>query len=815
MADDNALFTQTWLESKGWQAHSFQKEAWQSYDKGEHRLIHLSTGFGKTYAAILRALDHLAAQKRASQEKRPSGVKILYLSPLRALGNDLKTNIELPIKDLNLPLKVATRTGDTSTTERARLKERPPDILITTPESLNLMLTSDRFREYFEHLECLVVDEWHELMASKRGVQVQLALQHLLSLAPRCRVTGLSATLGNPHEAAKALVGPKNPITVISGPVKREFDVECLRPDSLDGFPWAGHLGLIMVEKVTELMDPNSTTLYFTNTRSQAERWYSELKESLGDEAHLIGLHHSSIERQAREDIEKGLKEGTLPYVVCTSSLDLGVDFPKVDRVFQIGSAKSISRFLQRAGRSQHRPGGIPTITFVPTHALELFEFMAVQRAIERGHQEKIDVPKSCFDVLIQHIQTLALAEGLDEEQAYQEIVATTTFEELTRDQFQQAIEFLTTGGCLKSYDSYQKLKEFKGRHYLANKEVVRTHRLNMGTITSDPVITVQYVRGSRLGTVEENFVSKLKKGSVFNFAGKTLKYVMLKDLKLYVKKASANEAITPVWQGGKLPLSDLLTFELRDLLEDLSRGELKHDLLALLAPVIQAQERLSVFPKKDELLVETCETREGHHTFLYPFAGRLVHEGLAALMSMRLSKKLKETFSFSVNEYGLEILGPSGLVLTESDLRQALGPQNLLVDMEKSLGSSGLAKRQFKEIAQVSGLVPQNQMGKRRTLKNLQSSTSLLFDVFERYEAKNLLYQQSLQEVKVYQFQEERMKNTLKRLEESHLIYRLTPYPGPLGFPLVIERMAATVSGNSLKERIEKLKKAYQAQSS
>jgi ATP-dependent Lhr-like helicase len=336
-----------------------------------------------------------------------------------------------------------------------------------------------------------------------------------------------------------------------------------------------------------------------------------------------------------------------------------------------------------------------------------------------------------------------------------------------------------------------------------------------MGTITSDPVITVQYVRGAKLGTVEENFVSKLKKGAVFNFAGKTLKYVMLKDLKLYVKKASANEAVTPVWQGGKLPLSDLLTFELRDLLEDLHRGELKHELLSLLAPVIEAQERLSVFPKKDELLIETCETREGHHTFLYPFSGRLVHEGLAALMSMRLSKKLKETFSFSVNEYGLEILGPSGLVLTEQDIRQALGSEKLIVDMEKSLSSSGLAKRQFKEIAQVSGLVPQNQAVKRRTLKNLQSSTSLLFDVFERYEVQNLLYQQSLQEVKIYQFQEERMKKTLQRLEKSHLIYRLTPYPGPLAFPLVIERMAATVSGNSLKERIEKLKKAYQAQSS
>lgn len=808
------LFTEKWLKEKNWQAHKFQQEAWDSYDQGDHRLIHLSTGFGKTYAAILRALDHLACESSSSPKTKQKSIRILYLSPLRALGNDLKNNIEAPLKDMKSSLRVATRTGDTTQSQRARLKDRPPEILITTPESLNLMLTSESHRDSFAGLNLIVVDEWHELMASKRGVQVQLALQHLLTLAPHCRITGLSATLGNPQEAAKALVGPNTSIKVITGPVKREFDVECLRPDAIDSFPWAGHLGLSMVEKVSSMMDPNSTTLYFTNTRSQAERWYSELKKILEEkgEDHLIGLHHSSIERDQRELIEQGLKEGTLPYVVCTSSLDLGVDFPKVERVFQIGSAKSISRFLQRAGRSQHRPGGIPTITFVPTHALELFEYMAVQRAMEKGRQEKIEAPVNSFDVLVQHLQTLALAEGLDPQESYNEVARTYTFNGLSRDDFQRALVFLVTGGCLKSYDNYQKLKEFKGRFYLANKEMIRTHRLNMGTITSDPVITVQYVRGAKLGTVEENFVSKLKKGSIFNFAGKVLKYVMLKDLKLYVKKASANEVVTPVWQGGKLPLSDLLTHELRDLLEDLSHERYHHELLPLLEPILCAQNRYSLLPKSDELLVETCETREGHHTFIFPFAGRLVHEGLAALMSMRLSQIHKETFSFSVNEYGLEILGPSGLVLTESDLRQSLKCDKLIVDMEKSLGKSGLAKRQFKEIAQISGLVPQNQVGRRRTLKNLQSSTSLLFDVFERFEVSNLLYQQSLAEVKVYQFQEKRMKETLERLEKSHLIYRLLPYPSPFGFPLVIERMSATVSGNSLKERIEKLKKAYQA---
>lgn len=820
------ILTESWFHQNGWQPHRFQEESWRLDDCGCHRLIHLSTGHGKTYAATLRTLEKMAA----SQNK---GTRLLYISPLRALGNDLKRNIELPLEDMNLNLSVATRTGDTSAYERSRHKLKPPDVFITTPESLNLMLTTDEYRQAFSSLELMVVDEWHELMATKRGVQVQLAIQHLLTIAPKMRVTGLSATLGNPHDAAKALVGPNYPIEVISGPLKKEFEVNCLTPEHIDSFPWAGHLGLAMLEKVVALMDDNKTTLYFTNTRSQAERWYSELKNSLPEEKHpLIGLHHSSIERQQREAIEDGLKTGELSYVVCTSSLDLGVDFPKVDRVFQIGSAKSISRFLQRAGRSHHTPQGIPEITFVPTHALELFEFMALKKAMLAGKQEPLEVPKMCFDVLVQHLQTLSLAEGLDPVAAYREIGQTLSFEELTQEQFDQALNFLVTGGCLKSYDSYQKLKELKGRYYLANKELIRGHRLNMGTITSDPVITVQYMRGARLGTVEESFVSKLKKGSLFMFAGKFLKYVVLKDLKLYVKKASADEVLTPVWQGGRLPLSDLLSRELRDLLEDIAldrvykervhkdkvhkdrinKDQTSHELLNLLSPLIEVQRRISAFPKSDELLIETCQSKEGRHTFLFPFSGRLVHEGLAALLSFRLTQAHQTTVSFSVNEYGLEILGPDDLIFSTQELRAALSSENLLVDLEKSLSHSGLAKRQFKEIAQISGLVPQNQPGKRRTLKNLQTSTSLLFDVFARFEQKNLLYQQSLTEVRLYQFQEERMLKTLRRLEESHFNHRETTRPSPLAFPLIIERLGATVSGASLKERIEKLKKSFQA---
>jgi ATP-dependent Lhr-like helicase len=795
--------TTDWFEKRGWKPYPFQQVSWELYHQKKHALIHLSTGFGKTYASCLAAIEEC--------DPKLSGIQILYLSPLRALGNDLKKNLELPIQEMGLPLKVGSRTGDTTQNERARMKDRPPQILITTPESLNLLLTQENYRNHFESLKLIVVDEWHELMGSKRGVQVQLALSHLFKLSPNVVVRGLSATLGNPQEALDVLLGDKSG-ELVTGPKKREFEINCLEPEAIDSFPWAGHLGLAMVEKVCSLMDENKTTLYFTNTRSQAERWFNELTQVLEPQgkAHLVGLHHSSIEREDRERIEHGLKEGTLPYVVCTSSLDLGVDFPKVDRVFQIGSAKSISRFLQRAGRSHHNPEGIPEITFVPTHAFELFEFMALEEAMKEGLQEKINPPELCFDVLVQHLQTLALADGLDPEKAFKEISRTHCFRNLTRDNFDLAVEFLETGGCLKAYDSYQKLKPFKDRYYLANKELIRTHRMNMGTITSDPVITVQYVRGSRLGTVEENFVSKLKKGSQFIFAGRVLEYVILKDLKLMVRNAKSQNLITPVWVGGKLPLSDLLSSTLRKLLDSLSRDEFRHSLLELLHPLIKVQNQLSAFPKENELLIETCETKEGRHTFFFPFAGRLVHEGLAALMSVRLGEKAKETLSFSVNEYGLEILGPKNLIFTLEDLKKVLSLENLSVDMEKGLNKTQLAKRQFKEIAQISGLVPQNQPGKRRTLKNLQSSTSLLYDVFERYEVKNLLYRQSQSEVKLFQFQEDRMIKTLERLNKAHYHHKETGRPSPLAFPLIIERMSSTVTSGNLADRIEKLKKAY-----
>ena len=796
--------TKEWFKKKGWIPYPFQLKSWELLEKKEHALIHLSTGFGKTYASCLSQLEKCPP--------REPGIQILYIAPLRALGNDLKRNLEAPINDMGLQITVATRTGDTTQNDRARMKDRPPNLLITTPESLNLLLTNDTYRDYFKRLKLIVVDEWHELMGSKRGVQVQLAISHLFGIATDLTVRGLSATLGNPQKALQVLIGPQRVGKLITGPKKREFNIKCLIPEKIDSFPWAGHLGISMVNKVCSLMDDKLTTLYFTNTRSQAERWYNELFKVLEQKklSHQIGLHHSSIDRSDREAIETGLKSGKLPFVVCTSSLDLGVDFPKVDRVFQIGSAKSISRFLQRAGRSHHTPEGIPEITFVPTHAFELFEFMALEKAMGEGRQEDINPPSLCFDVLIQHLQTLALAEGLDVEKAYNEIINTDSFQSLTRTDFQLAIDFLVTGGCLKAYDSYQKLKSFKGRFYFANKELMRSHRMNMGTITSDPVITVQYLKGPRLGTVEESFVSKLKKGSHFIFAGRVLEYVILKDLKLLVRNSKNKDLLTPVWIGGKMPLSDLLGQSLRELLDSLSRDECKHSLCSHLAPLINSQKILSAFPKKDEFLIETCETREGRHIFFFPFAGRLVHEGLAALISVRMGEIVNESFSFSVNEYGIEILGPKNFQFTLNELRKTLKCENLKVDMEKGLNKTQLAKKQFKEIAQISGLVPQNQPGKRRTLKNLQTSTSLLFDVFERYETKNLLYRQSQQEVKTYQFQEERMMNTLERLNNAHYYHKETVRPGPLAFPLIVERLSSTVTSGKIEDRIEKLKKSY-----
>ena len=781
-------------------------DAWKAYLEGKNGLVHVSTGFGKTYGGVLAALSELTLE---GADK--AGIHVLYISPLRALSADIIKSIELPIQELGLNLTVEGRTGDTTASQRQKQKKHPPSVLVTTPESFNLLLATEEYRMALKRCRLVVVDEWHELMGSKRGVQVQLCLAHLKKIAPKLRIWGLSATMGNPALAGEVLTGSQDNFSLITESVSKEIEIQCLRPDEIDSFPWSGHLGLAMLEKVIDHLDIKQSCLLFTNVRSQTERWYNEILLRKPEWEELMAIHHSSVDRERREEVERKIKSGELKLVICTSSLDLGVDFPRVERVYQVGSPKSISRFIQRAGRSGHTPNGVPRIFFVPTHALELFEYMATELAIERGLKEEIIPPELSFDVLTQHLVTLAADEGLIPEEAFQEVKSTYAYRHLRQEDFDNLLLFLNQGGrSLSGYPQYHKLKERDGRFLVHDKRMIQQHLMNVGTITSDPSIRVKFMKGGSLGSVEESFVSKLKKGDYFVFAGKVLQYVMVKDLSLIVKLAPPKAAAIPIWWGSRLPLSSLLSSHLKEVFELIESGKMKHPLVEYLSPIIEVQKIISRLPGRSYLLMEETITREGKHLFIFPFEGRLVHEALAALLSVRLSARSKVTFSFSVSEYGLEILAPRDYEFIPEEIKELLSLKNLTQDIQRSLNMTQLAKKQFRDIAQVSGLIQQNRVGERRTMKNLQMSSSLLFEVFSAYEPEQPLYHQSFEEVKFFQFQESRLLKVLTELQKIPVEYYKTPRASPLAFPLIIERIGSLVSSETLQERLQRMKEKW-----
>lgn len=793
-----------WFKSKGWEPREFQLHAWESYLNHQNGLVYVSTGFGKTYAGVLAALAEMSIEK-----EKASGIHILYISPLRALSGDIIKSIKRPIEELNLPYTIEGRTGDTSASDRARQKKNPPSILVTTPESFNLLLASESYRESLKKCRLIVVDEWHELMGNKRGVQVQLCLANLKKIAPKLRVWGLSATVGNPELAGRVLNGSLENFSFVTEKVSKEIDIQALLPDEIDSFPWKGHLGLAMIEKVVAHIDLNHSCLLFTNVRSQTERWYNEILMMKPEWEPLMAIHHSAVDRDRREEVEDKIKSGELKLVICTSSLDLGVDFPMVERVYQVGSPKSISRFIQRAGRSGHTPTGVPRIFFVPTHALEIFEYLATELAIERGLKEEIIPPELSFDVLAQHMVTLAAAEGLDAKASYEEFRSTYAFRRLEDYQYQNLINFLVHGGkSLTAYPYYHRLQEFNGKYLVKDKKMIHAHLMNVGTITSDPSIRIKFLKGGgSLGTMEESMVGRMKKGDVFVFAGKVLEYVLIKDLTLFVRIAPSKSPVVPVWGGSRMPLSSLLSSHLKEIFELIEQGRYDHPLVEYLSPIIEVQKALSRLPGRSYLLIEETLTREGKHLFIFPFEGRLVHEALASLLSVRMSARSKVTFSFAVSEYGLEILAPEDYHFDVAELKSFLSLDNIEADIQKSLNMTQLAKKQFREIAQVSGLIQQNRQGERRTMKNLQMSSSLLFDVFSTYEPEQPLYHQSFDEVLFFQFQEERLMSVLNKLKELPFEHYKTSRPSPLAFPLIIERIGSLVSSETLQERLLRMK--------
>ncbi|MCX5689121.1 MAG: ligase-associated DNA damage response DEXH box helicase [Planctomycetota bacterium] len=793
---------ESWFGDRGWTPFAFQRSVWDAHQRGQSGLIQVPTGAGKTYAAFMGALAQTIDGERISPSV--SGLQILYVTPLRAVSRDIELALREPTAALAPHLLVESRTGDTATSIRARQKNRLPHVLITTPESLSLLLTRDDCQAQFASLRCIILDEWHELLGTKRGTQTELALSRVRGMVPRAQTWALSATLSNPQEAALAACGGGSPI-LIHAEIKRQIVVDSVIPADMRRLPLAGHLGLAMLPDLLDSLDPAQSTLVFTNTRSQAERWYHAILAARPQWTSLMALHHGSIDRAEREAVESGLKSGSLRIVVATSSLDLGVDFAPVERVVQIGSPKGIGRLIQRAGRSGHRPGAACRVTCVPTHGLELLEIDAARREIAAGNVEPRTPSSKPLDVLAQHLVTRAMGGGFSAADLYEEVRGAWSYRNLTQEEFDWALALVERGGdTLAAYPSYHRIRPVDGTYQVTDDRIARMHRLNIGTIVSDSTIELRYLSGRSLGRIEEHFVGHLRIGEKFVFAGKVVSFAMMKDMTAYVKPARGKTSHTPIWSGTKLPISENLGAAVRDSLARAANPATADSAeLRAASGIAWVQSQSSRIPAAHELLIETCQSREGSHAFIFPFDGRLVHGGLAAVLALRLSRLQKATFSIAVNDYGFELLSPVPAAFNELITPELFDPTGLADDAAASMNHSALARLQFREIARISGLITQTYPGMQKSARQTQASAGLLFDVLTEFDPQNMLLVQARREVLDRHFEHSRLARCMQRLHAAALVHVQLEKFTPLSFPLVVERQAALVSSQTILERV------------
>ena len=809
---------QSWFTEQGWKPFKFQKDTWKAYLQKKNGLLNAPTGSGKTYALWVPIVLNYIKNNPDYKIRSKKGLKAIWITPLRALSVEIEQAAERFARGLGTNLTVGIRTGDTSQKERAAQKKSMPDLLITTPESLQLLLSSKNYDKTFENLEAIVVDEWHELLGSKRGVQVELALSRLKTVSKNLRIWGISATIGNLQQAREVLLGPKSEALqnseLIRANLKKKIKVKSIIPETMEKFPWRGHMGLHLLDEVVPIIKSSKTTLLFTNTRSQCELWFQKIISKYPEFAGELAMHHGSINKETRLWVEQAIRNESLKAVVCTSSLDLGVDFAPVETIIQIGGPKGVARFLQRAGRSGHQPGKESVIYFLPTHAIELIEASALQKAVEKKAVEDRIPYLLSFDVLVQYLTTLAVSNGFFPKDIYPEIKSTFCFQAMTEDDWCWLLNFITKGSqSLQAYDEYKKVEiEEDGRFKVNHRGVAMRHRLQIGTIVSDAMLSVKYMKGGYIGTIEEWFISKLTPGDIFTFAGRNLELVRIKNMQVLVKKSKKKTAKVPSWMGGRMTFSAQMSELLREemyLASEYDATSGKSEELSALTGILDRQKKESVIPKSDEFLIETFKTREGYHAIFYPFEGRFVHEALGSLLAYRVSLLSPISFSIAFNDYGFELLSDQ-----EIDMQQVLdnnlfSAEFLMDDLYKSLNATEMARRKFRDIAVIAGLVFTGYPNKLVKSKHLQSSSQLLFSVFRDYEEDNLLYLQSFRETFEHQLEEGRLRQALERINNQKMIWRNCEKPTPFSFPIITDRLREKLSSEKLEDRIRKMMKS------
>lgn len=801
---------------------AFQSESWECIQAGESGIINAPTGCGKTFSVFLGAIIQFMNEHPMDwNARKDNGLQLLWVTPLRALAKDIGRAMEEVFLELSMPWKVGVRNGDTPAGERAKQKKQMPEVLIITPESLHLLLAIKGHGELFSPLRIIAVDEWHELLGSKRGVQVELALAYLACLkraagSGSLQVWGVSATIGNLHEAQEVLLHSiTNNGRIIRAKTSKQIAVHSIIPDEIEKYPWAGHLGIKLIEKVAPIIESSNTTLIFINTRGMAERWYQALLDVSPGLAGAMALHHGSIDLELRHWVEEALHTQKLKAVVTTASLDLGVDFRPVDTVIQVGSPKGVARFLQRAGRAGHRPNEVSNIYFLPTHSLELVESAALQKAIKAGYIESREPMRLCFDVLLQFLCTLSVGDGLSPQICLQVIRSTFAFSDLTNDEWENILNQLVHGGAaLGQYDEYKKVEKGPdGLFRIKNRQLALRHRMCIGTIVSDTMLKVKLMAGGYIGHIEEWFISRLEPGDCFTLAGKNLELVQIKDMTVMARKSNSKKSKVPSWMGGRMSLTASLGRVLRETLSQ--SAEMVNGLppssfpieIRCLGPLLKLQEELSHIPRANELLIEHHEDEDGYHLLVYPFEGRQVHEAMSSILAYRVSKTTPISFSIAMNDYGFELLSDKPIPVDDSNVYDLFTPGDLLPDIQKSTNQVEMAMRKFRDIAVIGGLIFPGLPGEQKKTRHLQASASLLFKVFREFDPNNLLLRQAYHEVFEQQMEEVRLRQALQRIMDNPVIITFPERLTPLSFPIIVDGLSRnSLSTEKLEDRIHRM---------
>ena len=804
-----------WFAERGWSPRAHQIELLAKAQAGNSVLLIAPTGAGKTLAGFLPALVDLAVRPKRKPGEAFRGVHTLYISPLKALAVDIERNLGKPVAEIGLPLSMETRTGDTPAHKRQRQKLSPPDILLTTPEQLALLIASPDAKRFFAGLRYVVLDELHSLVTSKRGHLLSLGLARLRCYVPGVQAIGLSATVAEPDELRRWLVdqnpaGGMSELITVSGGAKPDISIL----DSEERVPWAGHSSRYAIPEIYDAIKRHGTTLLFVNTRSQAEMLFAELWR-VNEDTLPIALHHGSLDVSQRRRVEKAMETGSLRAIVATSTLDLGIDWGDVDLVVHVGAPKGASRLAQRIGRANHRLDEPSKAILIPANRFEVLECRAAVEANYLGAQDTPPLVDGALDVLAQHILGSACAESFDATELYEEVRGAAPYARLSRETFDRAVDFVATGGyALRTYERYAKIRLTKeGRWRISHPRFAQQYRLNVGTIVEAPYLTLRYARAGRgassrggptLGKIEEGFLESISPGDTFLFAGKVLRLEGIRETEAFVSNAVGNDPRIPVYAGGKFPLSTYLADQVRGMLADPDRWKA---LPNQVSDWLRLQSEKSVLPRRGDLLIETFPRGNRHYMVAYPFEGRLAHQTLGMLLTRRLDRAGARPLGFVATDYSLAVwaLDDMGALFRNGrlPLSQLFDEDMLGDDLEDWLAESWLLKRTFRNCALISGLIEKRHPGQEKSGRQVTVSADLIYDVLRTHEPDHILLQATRADAATGLLDVRRLAEMLSRIH-GRIVHKQLEHISPLAVPIMLEIGKERIAGEANETLLE-----------